>query len=494
MFDANLLPFDLLPPILSQLCNRKDLHACALVSKAFNRAATPLLYHTLDSRIISKSSLHHPATTLKEKPNLAQYVRHVTETGAVHRGLLLRYPAITDNTLAALSLCKNIYSMTWIDDTSTTGTVLLRFLWVLRDLPLRSLTIRTHSDLGEDVWQELITLQGLEKLSIWCMEGPPRVLQGWSNTLGKTLTHLELGRCAGVPPTILITVLSHLPLLTDLRLKGAPANSIHTIITFLPNLRSLDVEYLGGSNISSFRRTQSLPVHGQSAHKIRPLPALRNLIIHSSSVDGLGTQKIWSWVRDLVPHRGLEFFKLHAFTIYNGSYNFPNNFSNTVPHGPSGTSRMMSYVESLRGQPTIPRMFMLDLALVHRETLRAFEVGEAGLMTVGDVECLCGVFPKLEVLACAVASKDVDSIKNSIRGAKNLRSMKLQIHWIPDEPGVNYKPPVFSVNDARDLMLRSEDSQLRIIGVGPFLYVGKWAAPGPRFEVLENVAEDKWHT
>ncbi|KAK7052811.1 hypothetical protein VNI00_004130 [Paramarasmius palmivorus] len=472
MFDANLLPFDLLPPILARLSNRKDLHACAL------------------------SSLHHPATTLKEKPNLAQYVRHVTETGAVHRGLLLRYPTITEDTLAALSLCTNIYSMTWIDDTATTGTVLLRFLWVLRNLPLRSLTIRTHSDLGEDVWQELITLQGLEKLSIWCMEGPPRVLQGWSNTLGKTLTHLELG-VSGFNLHTIPELLSHLPRLTDLRLKGAPANSIHTIVTFLPNLKSLDVEYLGGSsNVSSFRRTQSLPVHGQSAHKTRPLPALRSLIIRSTSVDGLGTQKIWSWIRDLVPRPGLEFFKLHAFTIYNGSYNLPVGFSNVVPHGSSGTSRMMSYVESLRGQATIPRMFILDLALVHKDTLRTFEVGEAGVMTMGDVECLCGVFPKLEVLACAVASKNVDDLKHAIRNAKNLKSLKLQIHWIPDEPGTNYswRPPVFSVKDARDLMLRNEESLLRVVGVGPVLYIGKWVVPGPTLEVLENVAEDKWHT
>ena len=48
------LPLDILPPIIGQLTDRKDWHACALVSKAFNRIATPLLYRTLDSRIISK--------------------------------------------------------------------------------------------------------------------------------------------------------------------------------------------------------------------------------------------------------------------------------------------------------------------------------------------------------------------------------------------------------------------------------------------------------
>jgi len=50
------LPFDILPPVLSQLSDNRDWHACALVNKTFHRVATPLLYRTLDSRIISKAS------------------------------------------------------------------------------------------------------------------------------------------------------------------------------------------------------------------------------------------------------------------------------------------------------------------------------------------------------------------------------------------------------------------------------------------------------
>lgn len=83
--------------------------------------------------------------------------------------------------------------MTWIDDSATSAETLLPFLDVMRTLPLRELTIRTHSDLGKIVWTQLIKLTGLRKISIWCMEGPPRVLQGWSDCLGPTLTHLELG-------------------------------------------------------------------------------------------------------------------------------------------------------------------------------------------------------------------------------------------------------------------------------------------------------------
>ena len=67
------------------------------------------------------------------------------------------------------------------------------FLDVLKDIPFRSLTIRTYSDIGECAWATLNTFTGLHKIAIWCMEGPPRVLQGWADRLGSTLTELELG-------------------------------------------------------------------------------------------------------------------------------------------------------------------------------------------------------------------------------------------------------------------------------------------------------------
>ena len=113
--------------------------------------------------------------------------------GAVHRTSLPRYSSITEDTLKALALCENLESLTWIDDSSVKDPILLSFLAIVRLHPLREITIRTHSDLGEQVWSQLIALTGLRKISIWCMEGPPRVLQGWSESLGDTLTHLELG-------------------------------------------------------------------------------------------------------------------------------------------------------------------------------------------------------------------------------------------------------------------------------------------------------------
>jgi hypothetical protein len=113
----------------------------------------------------------------------------LTVLGVLH----VTYPTVTEAVLKALCLCENLYSFTWVDDTSALPTVLLSFLKILRNLPLRALTLRTYSDPGEDAWAFLNTIPGLHKVAIWCMNGPPRVLQGWAPLLGSTLTELELG-------------------------------------------------------------------------------------------------------------------------------------------------------------------------------------------------------------------------------------------------------------------------------------------------------------
>ena len=158
-------------------------------------------------------------------------------TGAVHFKYRHLQPNITRDMLHALSLCTNLNSLTWSDDSASMSYVtfghpfnnrassimspnaplgfpmrhgastayeqdtvsehpLLSLLAVIKTVkaPLRELTIRSHGDLGPRVWSELSKWMGLSKIGIWCMEGPPRVLQGWAGQeLGKTLTQLELG-------------------------------------------------------------------------------------------------------------------------------------------------------------------------------------------------------------------------------------------------------------------------------------------------------------
>ncbi|KAJ3564233.1 hypothetical protein NP233_g8428 [Leucocoprinus birnbaumii] len=501
------LPLDILPLILEGLSSRQDFHACTLVNKTFNRVATPLLYqrhpmralivhlghsdlpfkppkgklqgeiafvleaelHTPSSSMLSEhlpcspkgvnevSPLHHPASTLLKRPQLAKYVRHITETGSVHRNLRSRYPTMMDTILRALTLCINLRSLTWTDDSSTTDDTLLSLIEAIRKHkhPLEKLTIRTHSDLGAEVWEQLNTLTGLRSISLWCMEGPPRVLQGWSEPLGPTLTHLELGVSVfPCPPA-----------------ECAPATSIPTILTCLPNLRVLDTEYL-----PSFREPKV-----QSPDQ---MPVLASLTVRTNTIDTSG--KLWSWIKDIIPNPGLERFKLHAFTM-----------TGEIRSG-SGAGTM------------VPRMFLLDLAKVHGDCLREFDIGNVEL-TMTDVRCVKASFQKLELLACAVAVPDVSAIHLMIQGAQNLHTFIFDVHWIPyaAQFGITFIRPsrvasnggmTFTIEDAVDMMHTPENPNLRTIGIGKQQFVGKWVLVEgengkgiPKFEVFTDVKTDlKW--
>ncbi|KAI0002410.1 hypothetical protein BJV74DRAFT_765412 [Russula compacta] len=441
--NANYIPTDILYAILEQLADRRDLHAAALANQDFNRAATPLLYRTLDTDTHQTSDVVHPAFTILQKPELARHVRHVHETGVLHAN----YPTVTEAVLKALRLCENLYSFTWVDDTAVSTNIFPSFLNVLHDLPLRALTLRTYSDLGEDAWAFLNTFPDLQKVAIWCMHGPPRVLQGWAPLLGSTLTELDLGRCAGVPETILIAVLSQLPCLRDLRLKGVSSSVIPEILTSLPALVALDTEYLRLGLLCSWY------------HDV-PLPPLQQLTVRTSCIDLQGPVQLWAWLCVLIPRPSLESFTLHAF--------------------------------STAGPTSIPRGFLFSLAQRHADTLRQFLVNMTQL-TLDDVQCVCELFPHLEELSCAVASPDAESIGRAIEKAHNLRSLKLYVYWIPttqdaadtqsristtiaSAPHLPNSPLArFGRADAEALM-RRPGSRLSTVSMGPHAHVfrGSW--------------------
>ncbi|KAJ7188834.1 hypothetical protein C8R46DRAFT_1055888 [Mycena filopes] len=433
------LPLDLLRPILEHLTDRHDLSSCASVNITFNRAATPLLYSVLDSRAVPKTLVYHPSNTLNQRPELAQYVQHVTESGAVHRC----YPNLTQNTLHALSLCTNLRSMTWIDDYPLPGAdaLFLAFLDVVRTHPLRALTIRTHSDLGQMAWAQLTSLTGLRRISIWCLEGPPYLR--WADQLRGTLTHLELGVSAFTYPCS--ELLSQLPLLQDIRLKGAPSNTIPTILTFLPNLRSLDTEYLiPGASIPNAQ-----------SDEIQPLSTLQHLTVRTMAMnlDGL-----WAWVTDLLPRPGLEMFKLHSFTH--------------------------------TGLPRIPRSFLLDLATMQAGSLRHFIAADAEV-TLPDIECLCNSFPLLETLqVCLTGASDVNTIAAAVERAVNLKTLRLQVR---DDAQPPTPKTHLTLEQARTWM---QHSLLRVIGINSVVYTGKWILEEQalKFEAVARVEADKWNT
>ncbi|KAG6866423.1 hypothetical protein C0991_004708 [Blastosporella zonata] len=364
-------------------------------------------------------------------------------------------------------MCVGLESFSWIDDSTTGDFTLLSFLDVIRVHPLREISIRTHSDLGKDVWSELITLTGLRKISIWCMEGPPRVLQGWSESLGSTLTHLELGVSAysypcseRVPPTILVSVLSQLPELRDLRLKGAPAHAIPSILSKLVHLRSLDTEYPGLYASRAPNASDMIPPPN--------FPTLRKLTVRTSGMDRSGPQALWGWIRGIVPKPGLTTLDLHVFTI---------DFEHTG----------------------VPLAFILNLARIHGPTLRHFIIGEAQLM-LGDIACLCTKFPNLETLVCSTPSLDIEAIMDSIAEAKNLQTLRLHVQWIPSG---RKDARQFTLQHAQHLMRRGEGFKLREVTIGSTLYRGKWVLEEPTeegqqgrvvFQVQIDVADAMWET
>lgn len=159
---------------------------------------------------LQATSLLHPAMTLLQRPALARHVKHVCETGTVFYLIYVtshlfwtlfiplgiihtRAPSITPSVLAALQLCTNLSTFTWKNDLRSPPHIFEAFLAVISHLSIRALILRTYSDLGSRAWTILNGLTGLHKLAVWCMEGPPRVLQGWAGFLGPTLKELDLG-------------------------------------------------------------------------------------------------------------------------------------------------------------------------------------------------------------------------------------------------------------------------------------------------------------
>ncbi|KAJ3476157.1 hypothetical protein NLI96_g11360 [Meripilus lineatus] len=371
-------------------------------------------------------------------------------------------PSLVPGCREALRHCTNLRSFTWIDDGHDTSydVDLLSYLSILQTLPhLSSLTIRTSSGISEQVWEKLTQLTGLQTVSIWCLHGKPRVLQGWSEKLGDTLTHLELG-VSGlskqhpycVPATILLSVLSQLPNLKSLRLKGAPSTSIPEILSILPDLKSLDTEYFG-SNLRNF--------YYDSFSPDTPIAALTDLTVRTSSVDVQGPKDLWSWIRKLIPRPSLERLTLNTF--------------------------------STQGDMEMPRMFLLDLAKVHKGCLKSFMV-ETVQMTLDDLECLCTIFPLLEEVSCSIGyCLGSEFIGEAIAKARNLRKIKLNVNWSRN-PWCMESPTYFTEKEAREWMLR-DNSRLRDIAIGQVLYTGQWAlkrredgTSGLEFEVIRDVA------
>ncbi|KAF8648511.1 hypothetical protein AX16_006217 [Volvariella volvacea WC 439] len=287
-------------------------------------------------------------------------------------------------------------------------------------------------------------MTGLKKLSLWCMEGPPRsMLCCWSE-MGRTLTHLELGVSAFAYPCS--ELLSQLPGLRSLRLKGVQSHAIPQILAYLPELESLDIDCVLPSWPSCPQLSTSLPslasrpgciyppplsppaspVASPARRSLSPpavsintpfaqhhhahqLPKLRHLTIRTSTVPHTGPNYLWQWIIDLIPSPGLESFTMHTYMLYTGSY------------------------------LNVPRGFIEDLAKMHAGSLRDVIFEEAELK-LEDMGFLCKKFARLESLKCVVSSPDIASLASAISPAKKLQSLKLRVQWTPPPPSL---PPIF---------------------------------------------------
>lgn len=119
--------------------------------------------------------------------NISQNVTGVVYSAPQSRSLGILYLA-----LQALRLCKFLRSFSWHDMAYLSDETLMSFLRILKALPVEELHIFTYGNLGNTTWHQLQKFGGLKRISILCMEGPPRVLHGWSARLGNSLTWLDL--------------------------------------------------------------------------------------------------------------------------------------------------------------------------------------------------------------------------------------------------------------------------------------------------------------
>lgn len=136
----------------------------------------------------------------------------------------------------------------------------------------------------------------------------------------------------------------------------------------LPNLTSLDTEYLGSGNY----RVPSTP-----------LPALEQLTVRTGSVDILGPDRLWTWTRSLLPHAGsLKSLTLNSFSVY--------------------------------GRVAIPWPFVVFLATKQGRSLEELIIG-AAMLNLDSLSQLCLKCPALRTVHCTMASPDVVSLPDIVR-------------------------------------------------------------------------------
>jgi hypothetical protein len=443
-FNFKDLPLDILPCILSFMTDRRDCYAACLVNRTFNHIATPLLYDSIDATTSKTGELVHPSSTLLNRPELATFVHQVQED---------RSFIMSTDFPKALRLCVNLRSASWFDDgpSDFNASALVTFLSIMRDLPhVEELRIRSRTELPAYAWEELRQLCGLKSVSIWTLEGPPPILQGWVENMAGSLTKLELGRCAGVPPTLLIGVCMRLPLLQELTIKGVSSGSLATLISYLPNLTSLDTDLIH----SSVMRKPP-----------QPLPSLTKLNVRLSLIKTLEKDDWWNMMSILSPTRD------SASSLVELALD-----SKSVTWGTVSRLWPPWIMELGERQRRVPG----GQAVLEKLLIECVE------LSVDSVELIVTNFPALKELRCTVASSDLASMKTVFSRAQGLSVLQMNFHQVFVVTAERQRP-TFTIEDAREMM---QSSLLRLLIVGGITYQGQWALT-PSGGVVLNITEER---
>jgi hypothetical protein len=443
-----------------------------------------------------QSQVVHPATTIVDHPELAQHVLEIEESGIrcpiiSLSSILIYCPGdvydsyVLSAVLQILPLCTRLEKFGWSGSRESTDPAHLpSLLRALRsNTSLRSLTIRTTGSLPDPVYATLTCFTGLTSVSLWVMEGQPRYMQSWTQPLAASLVELRLGRCAGVPATLLVGTLALLTRLHALHVRGVPSAAVPRILARLPSLHVLDTDYVPGM------------MRGVDA-SLR-LPRLRRLSVTASSMDVEGPMHLWDWIAALLPSTdpegrddgprelGLEAFVLSAF--------------------------------AMQGRLTMPARFFMFLHREHRHTLRKVVLGETQL-SLQSLQLLCSDVPFLEEVGCALAAAAAAELTIALAAASRLREAWLHVSWLhpgamthtehdDHMPFLTLSEPTcrhldactchfnrkhikdqdrFDAAEARQMMMREETPNLRLIAINDAVYTVRLTdrSPSPLADVV----------
>jgi hypothetical protein len=253
------LPLEILPLILENLQWRvKDLYACCLVSRTFNRYATAFLYSRLFLR--DQQRLIKVFTTLQKHDQLAKLVR-VLEIRVYPFGLKAEdLERLEENLLASLLKATNLQELYWTRTGSLTDRV-IPFLPALPSLQTLELTGSSRFYSPRNITKHLVNSERTPNLRHFSILLPDRQvcdeLPQWAQQMGSKLQSFSV-LCQHSPivtDAILQSLSQYLTGLTRLSIAGAKRVTADGIVPLLGSrmIRELALEGLTLVSISVHR-------------------------------------------------------------------------------------------------------------------------------------------------------------------------------------------------------------------------------------------------